>query len=113
MNDDFLKLKKAKTKLKGLTSHSQGRNVRQVMENVRVYIRGWFVCFEIADTKNTMQRWSGWLRRRSRVYIWKQWRVPTARIRNLVKLGIPKHYARKWGYVKAYCSISGRHEPLH
>ena len=35
-------LKKAKAKLKELTSRSQGsRNVRKVMENVKVYIRGW------------------------------------------------------------------------
>ena len=85
------------TKLKERTSHSQGRNVRQVMENVKVYIRGWLGYFGIANMKNTMQRWDEWLRRRFRVYIWKQWKVPSARIRNLIKLGIPKHYAYKWG----------------
>ena len=73
-------LKKAKTKLKELTSRSQGRNVRQVMENVKVYIRGWLGYFWIADMKSTMQRWDEWLRRRFRVYIWKQWKVPSARI---------------------------------
>ena len=44
--------------------------------------------FWIADMKNTMQRWDEWLRRRFRVYIWKQWKVPSARIRNLIKLGM-------------------------
>ena len=83
-------LKKAKAKLKELTSRSQGRNVRQVMENVKVYIRGWLGYFWIADMKNTMQRWDEWLRRRFRVYIWKQWKVPSARIRNFIKLGISK-----------------------
>ena len=34
-------LKKAKAKLKELTSRSQGRNVRVVMQRVGVYIRGW------------------------------------------------------------------------
>ena len=100
-------LKKAKAKLKELTSRSQGRNVRQVMENVKVYIRGWLGYFGIADMKNTMQRWDEWLRRRFRVYIWKQWKVPSARIRNLMKLGIPKHKAHKWGYAKAYWQVAG------
>lgn len=63
--------------------------------------------FWIADMKNTMQRWDEWLRRRFRVYIWKQWKVPSARIRNLIKLGIPKRYARKWGYLKAYWNVAG------
>ena len=54
-------LKKAKAKLKELTSRSQGRNVRQVMENVKVYIRGWLGNFWIANMKSTMQRWDEWL----------------------------------------------------
>ncbi|NLO47275.1 MAG: group II intron reverse transcriptase/maturase, partial [Clostridiales bacterium] len=42
-------LKKAKQKLKELTSRSQGRNVRTVMQNVKVYIRGWLGYFGIAS----------------------------------------------------------------
>ena len=100
-------MKKAKAKLKELTSRSQGRNVRKVMENVKVYIRGWLGYFGIANMKTTMQRWDEWLRRRLRVYIWKQWKVPKARIRNLMKLGIPKYKAHKWGYIKAYWNVAG------
>ena len=100
-------LKKAKAKLKELTSRSQGRNVRKVMENVKVYIRGWLGYFGIARMKTTIQRWDEWLRRRLRVYIWKQWKVPSARIRNLMKLGIPSYYAHKWGYIKAYWNVAG------
>ena len=100
-------MKKAKAKLKELTSRSQGRNVRKVMENVKVYIRGWLGYFGIANMKTTMQRWDEWLRRRLRVYIWKQWKVPKARIRSLMKLGIPKYYAHKWGYIKAYWNVAG------
>ena len=100
-------LKKAKAKLKELTSRSQGRNVRKVMENVKVYIRGWLGYFGIASMKTTMQRWDEWLRRRLRVYIWKQWKVPKARIKNLIKLGIPRYYAYKWGYVKGYWNVAG------
>ena len=50
-------LKKAKAKLKELTSRSQGRNVRVVMKKVEVYIRGWLGYFGIANMKNTMQEW--------------------------------------------------------
>ena len=64
-------LRKAKQKLKELTSRSQGRNVRKVMDNVKVFIRGWLGYFGIASMKTTMQEWDGWLRRRIRMYIWK------------------------------------------
>ena len=69
-------LKKAKAKLKELTSRSQGRNVRVVMQKVKVYIRGWLGYFGIASMRTTMQRWDEWLRRRFRCYIWKQWKRP-------------------------------------
>lgn len=100
-------LKKAKQKLKELTSRSQGRNVRVVMHKVKVYARGWLGYFRIASMKNTLKSWDEWLRRRFRMYIWKQWKVPKARIRNLMKLGIPRYYAHKWGYVKGYWRVAG------
>ena len=86
-------LKKAKAKLKELTSRSQGRNVRVVMQKVKVYIRGWLGYFGIASMKTTMQEWDGWLRRRFRCYIWKQWKKPRTRAKNLIKLGIPEWQA--------------------
>ena len=90
-------LKKAKAKLKELTSRSQGRNVRVVMQKVKVYIRGWLGYFGIASMKTTMQEWDGWLRRRIRCYIWKQWKLPGTRVKNLIKLGIPEWAACRYG----------------
>ena len=86
-------LKKAKARLKELTSRRQGRNVRKVMQNVKVYIRGWLGYFGIASMKTTMQRWDEWLRRRIRMYIWKQWKKPKTRTASLIKLGVPKERA--------------------
>ena len=64
--------KKAKRKLKELTSRSQGRSVRSIMYNVKVFMQGWLGYYAIADMKNTMDAWNGWLRRRLRMYIRKQ-----------------------------------------
>lgn len=101
-------LKKAKAKLKELTSRSQGRNVRKVMENVKVYIRGWLGYFGIAKMKTTMQRWDEWLRRRLRMYIWKQWKLPRTRIKNLMKLGMPQWQALRNGSTrKGYWAVAG------
>ena len=101
-------LKKAKQKLKELTSRSQGRNVRVVMRNVKVYIRGWLGYFGIASMKTTMQEWDGWLRRRIRMYIWKQWKKPKARVGNLLKLGMPKWKAYRNGNSrKGYWAVAG------
>ncbi|WP_407673965.1 group II intron maturase-specific domain-containing protein [Paenibacillus phoenicis] len=99
---------KAKKKLKELTSRSQGRNVRQVMENVKVYIRGWIGHFYVADMKRILQNWNEWLRRRMRMYIWKQWKKPKTRVQNLRKLGIPEWQAYPWGNTRlGYWRVAG------
>ena len=101
-------LKKAKAKLKRLTSRSQGRNVRAVMRNVKVYIRGWLGYFGIASMKSTMQEWDGCFRRRFRCYIWKQWKRPRTRVVNLEKLGMPQWQAYRNGNSrKGYWAVAG------
>ncbi|WP_020427252.1 group II intron reverse transcriptase/maturase [Paenibacillus riograndensis] len=101
-------LAKAKKKLKELTSRSQGRNVPQVMEKVKVYIRGWIGYFYVADIKRILQSWSEWLRRRLRMYIWKQWKKPKTKVQNLRKLGIPEWQAYQWGNSRlGYWRVAG------
>ena len=101
-------LKKGKTKLKELTSRSQGRNVRVVMKNVEKYIRGWLGYFGIASMKTTMKEWDGWLRRRFRMYIWKQWKLPKTRVKNLIKLGMePWKAYRNGNSSKGYWAVAG------
>lgn len=101
-------LAKAKQKLKKLTSRSQGKKARQVMENVKVYIRGWIGYFYVADMKRILQRWNEWLRRRMRMYIWKQWKKPRTKVQNLRKLGIPEWQAYQWGNTRlGYWRIAG------
>ena len=100
-------LKKAKQKLKELTSRSQGRNVRVVMKKVEVFIRGWLGYFGIASMRNTMKEWDSWLRRRFRMYIWKQWKKPKTRVQNLIKLGMEPWKAYRNGNTrKGYWAVA-------
>ena len=106
-------LKKAKQKLKELTSRSQGRNVRVVMCKVKVFIRGWLGYFYIASMRNTMKSWDEWLRRRFRMYIWKQWKLPKTRVKNLVKLGLPEWRACEVAYSRKAYWRSARHASVN
>lgn len=101
-------LAKAKKKLKELTRRNRGRNARQVMDEVKVYIRGWMGYFYVADMKRILQSWNEWLRRRLRMYIWKQWKKPRTKVQNLRKLGIPQEQAYQWGNTRlGYWRIAG------
>ncbi len=105
-------LTKAKDKLRELTKRNRGINVRQVMAEVKRYMQGWLNYYGIAEMKKTLKEWDGWLRRRLRAYIWKQWKKPITKYRNLLKLGIPKKYAewtarsrRKYWFVAGSTSV--------
>ena len=101
-------LNKAKEKLKLLTKRNRGRNVRRVMAEVKVFIRGWLGYFHVAEMKRMMKSWDEWLRRRFRMYIWKQWKKPRTKVANLRKLGIPADKAYQWGNSRlGYWRIAG------
>ena len=101
-------LTKAKEKLRLLTKRNRGRNVRRVMQEVKVFIRGWIGYFRIAEMKRTLMAWDEWMRRRFRMYIWKQWKKPKTKVANLRKLGIPVDKAYQWGNSRlGYWRIAG------
>ena len=46
-----------------------------------------------------------WLRRRIRMCIWKSWKRPKTRIKNLIRCGIKPYWARIYGNSsKGYCA---------
>ena len=101
-------LSKAKQKLKELTRRNQGRNVRVVIEKVKQYIQGWLGYYSTAEMKEILRKWSEWLRRRFRMYIWKQWKKPKTRVENLQRLGISKEQAYQWGNSRlGYWRVAG------
>ncbi|MEE1281748.1 MAG: group II intron maturase-specific domain-containing protein, partial [Acutalibacteraceae bacterium] len=89
--------KKAKEKLRKLTSRSQGRSLDYIFYKLNEYMRGWLGYYGIAEMGTLMKQWNEWLRRRIRMYIWKQWKLPRTRVKNLMKLGMPDWQAYRNG----------------
>ena len=90
--------KKAKDKLRKLTSRSKCGSIVKSMEQIKVFMRGWLNYFSIADMKNNIGDLNGWLYRRIRMCIWKQWKLPRTRMRKLIGLGVDSHYAATIAY---------------
>lgn len=82
-----------KEKIKDLTSRSNGWGNARRKEKLKSYIRGWVNYFKLADMHSLLIRIDEWYRRRLRMVIWKQWKRIRTRLRNLIKLGIPKYKA--------------------
>ena len=101
-------LAKAKQKLRAITKRNRGRNVRTIMAEIAQYMKGWLGYYYIADMKRTLKSWDEWLRRRIRMYIWKQWKKARTRVKNLRKLGISKDQAYQWGNTRlGYWRVAG------
>ena len=101
-------LNKAKQKLRAITKRNRGRNVRTIMAEITQYMKGWLGYYYIADMKRTLKSWDEWLRRRIRMYIWKQWKKARTRVKNLRKLGISKDQAYQWGNTRlGYWRVAG------
>ncbi|UKJ06457.1 group II intron reverse transcriptase/maturase [Solitalea lacus] len=83
-------VEKMKEKIRELTSRSNGWGNERRKEAIRQYITGWLNYFQLADMKGLLERIDEWYRRRIRSLIWKQWKSIKTRIRNLIKLDIPK-----------------------
>ena len=100
--------KKAKDKLRMLTSRSKCGSIVKTMERIKEYMRGWLNYYSIADMKNNIERLNGWLYRRIRMCIWKQWKLPKTRKRKLIGLGMPEWVACEGAYSrKAYWRMAG------
>ena len=82
-----------KTKLKELSSRRSCQSIRPSLEKIKVFMRGWLNYYGIADMKNRIDELNSWLYHRIRMCIWKQWKLPKTRKRNLIKLGIPEYFA--------------------
>ncbi|WP_221412241.1 group II intron reverse transcriptase/maturase [Dysgonomonas sp. 25] len=85
--------KKMKSKLKELSSRRSVQSIRPALERIKVYMRGWLNYYGIADMKNKIDALNSWLYHRIRMCIWKQWKLPRTKKRNLIKLGIPEYFA--------------------
>ncbi|AFV01218.1 MULTISPECIES: group II intron maturase-specific domain-containing protein [unclassified Dehalobacter] len=76
--------------------------------NLKLYTTGWLNYYAIAGMRSRIQELNRWLKRRIRMYIWKQWKRPKTRIGNLIALGMSVYWAHKNGYTgKGYWRVAG------
>ena len=81
---------KFEARLREITKRTRGVSPCQVMEELQLYVRGAVNYYTIGMTYAEARELDGWLRRRVRLYYWKQWGRPRARRRNLLRLGISR-----------------------
>ena len=64
--------------------------------------------FSLSDSPYILKMLEGWIRRRLRMCLWKQWKKIRTKYRNLIRLGLPNWAAFNLANTrKAYWHIAG------
>jgi RNA-directed DNA polymerase len=86
-------LEKMQRQIRRLTYRTRGRSLQETMRGLKQYLQGWHGYYGYCETPTVLERIEGWIRRRLRAMIWKQWRVCKHRYQELKKRGVSKKEA--------------------
>ena len=88
-------LKQFRQKLKDHFRRGRGRNLfRFIREDLNPVLRGWLNYYRLAETKGYAEELDGWLRRRLRCIVWRQWKRGRTRHKQLRSRGLDEKRAR-------------------
>jgi RNA-directed DNA polymerase len=88
-------LKRVKDKVRELTCRKRGNTLKQIIEELTSYLRGWIGYFGYCETPTVLHNLEKWLRRKLRCLIWKRWKRGTTRFKRLRALGLTITQARE------------------
>ena len=77
-----------RSKLKAMFRQGRGRSVARTVKDLAPVLRGWIGYFRLAEAKGIFEELDGWLRRRLRSILWRQWKRPRTRLRRLMQRGL-------------------------
>lgn len=84
-----------KTTLREAFRKGRGRNLKSLIQELTPILRGWMNYFRLTEVKGVLEELDGWIRRRLRCILWRQWKRPYARARNLMQRGLSSQRAWK------------------
>jgi group II intron reverse transcriptase/maturase len=100
--------KRAKDRLRRLTSRRWGVSMKRRITEINRFTVGWTAYFMLVDHPRPLRDLDEWLRRRLRQVRWKEWKRIRTKRRNLIALGIPEQQAHRWACSrKGYWRIAG------
>ena len=86
-------LERFKTRVRELTRRTRGASLPEVTENLTPYLLGWRGYFGLCETPRVLSNLDAWIRRRLRMYLWRQWKNGRNRFNELRHRGVSKFHA--------------------
>jgi RNA-directed DNA polymerase len=86
-------VRRLKESLKDLFRRGRGMSIGRLIEDMTPKLRGWIAYFQLAEVKGIFEELDGWVRRRLRTVLWRQWKRPFTRAKHLMKRGLSEDRA--------------------
>jgi RNA-directed DNA polymerase len=83
-------IERFKARVRGITARSNGWSMERRIRTLYAYLRGWMQYFRLARTPSVYRNLDGWVLRRLRLCLWKQWKRCRTRLRELRALKLPE-----------------------
>lgn len=81
-------LQRLKDKVRDIVVGNASRNLVTTINELNPVLRGWTSYFRLTEVKGVLQDLDGWIRRKLRCLIWRQWKYPATRNRKLQGRGL-------------------------
>jgi RNA-directed DNA polymerase len=89
-----MSLERLRDRLRGLLRKARGHKMANIIARINPVLRGWAGYFKLSQSKRPLEELDGWVRHKLRCVFWRQWKRPSTRARNLIRLGLNE--ARAW-----------------
>jgi RNA-directed DNA polymerase len=91
-------VKRLKDKLRPILRSGRGRTLGHTIGHLKPILAGWRAYFGKAEVKSAFQELDEWIRRKLRAVVWRQWKTPAIRVKQLECRGIPRTEAKRAAY---------------
>jgi RNA-directed DNA polymerase len=91
-------VQRLKGKLRAVLARGRGRRLATTVQDLNLATRGWVAYFRFAEVKASFEDVDKWLRRKLRCILWRQWKRPRTRLRELCRRGLDVERARASAY---------------
>jgi group II intron reverse transcriptase/maturase len=91
------------SRIREMFKGARGRNLKRTIDELTPILRGWMAYFRLTEIKGVLEELDGWIRRKLRCILWRQWKRRYTRARNLIKAGLTEE--------RAWRSVSNQRGP--
>ena len=90
-------------KIRKTLREARGGSLKRAIERLNPVLRGWVAYFRLTEVRGVLEDLDGWIRRKLRALLWRQWKRAYTRAKNLMRAGL--------GEVRAWQSATNGHGP--